>query len=310
MIAQRFTQTSARRIFLQRPTSFTSTRFSVPAIVTAYKPLLLSRPAATQTLPSITETIPHNDANALLAAQRRARPVAPHLTIYQTQIPWTLSALNRITGSLLSGGFYVFGFAYLVSPLFGWHLESSALAASFAELPTAVKVLLKFGVALPFTFHSFNGVRHLVWDSGREFANKSVVRTGQVFGSPGCLGIVEWLHVDTSTTLVAVRVVAPWVHVSNVVIDGSAPSEPKSARKALANASRLLFYQALIPPPSASPHSADLVNSKPFRPFDALQLRSTIARTSKLILPQQLISVVLLHVQIRVGIRYYVPRTV
>lgn len=37
---------------------------------------------------------------------------------------------------------------------------------------------MKFLVALPFTFHSFNGVRHLVWDSGREFANKSVVRTG------------------------------------------------------------------------------------------------------------------------------------
>ena len=74
----------------------------------------------------------------------------------------------------------MFGAAYLISPVFGWHLESSALAASFAELPTAAKVLLKFGVALPFTFHSWNGIRHLVWDTGREFANKSVVRTGQV----------------------------------------------------------------------------------------------------------------------------------
>ncbi|KAL8648026.1 MAG: hypothetical protein Q9226_006177 [Calogaya cf. arnoldii] len=133
----------------------------------------LHRPAATQ-------NVPEDEAYAILKAQRASRPIAPHLSIYQTQIPWTLSALNRITGSLLSGGFYVFGAAYLVSPLFGWHLESSALAASFAELPTAVKLLLKFGVALPFTFHSFNGIRHLVWDSGREFANKSVVRTGQI----------------------------------------------------------------------------------------------------------------------------------
>ncbi|KAL8681359.1 MAG: hypothetical protein Q9186_002502 [Xanthomendoza sp. 1 TL-2023] len=139
---------------------------------------ILCLPAAT--LPTNTETIPQTSASDLLATQRRARPVAPHLTIYQTQIPWALSALNRITGSLLSGGFYLFGACYLISPLFGWHLESSALAASFAELPTAVKLLLKFGVAVPFTFHSFNGVRHLVWDSGREFANKSVVRTGYV----------------------------------------------------------------------------------------------------------------------------------
>ncbi|KAL8729789.1 MAG: hypothetical protein Q9166_004512 [cf. Caloplaca sp. 2 TL-2023] len=173
MITQRFTQTSARRIFTQRPTSLTSTRFSTPAILTACKPLTQLRPVASQ-------TVPQNDANAILMAQRRQRPVAPHLTIYQTQIPWTLSVLNRITGSLLSGGFYIFGAAYLISPLLGWHLESSALAASFAELPTTVKVLLKFGVALPFTFHSWNGIRHLVWDSGREFANKSVVRTGQV----------------------------------------------------------------------------------------------------------------------------------
>ena len=52
------------------------------------------------------------------------------------------------------------------------------MAAAFAGWPMAVKVLCKFGVALPFTFHSFNGIRHLVWDTGREFSNKQVQRTG------------------------------------------------------------------------------------------------------------------------------------
>ena len=33
-------------------------------------------------------------------------------------------------------------------------------------------------MALPFTFHSFNGIRHLVWDVGVGFANKTVMRTG------------------------------------------------------------------------------------------------------------------------------------
>lgn len=37
---------------------------------------------------------------------------------------------------------------------------------------------VKFGVSLPFTFHSLNGVRHLVWDTGRELSNKAVQRTG------------------------------------------------------------------------------------------------------------------------------------
>lgn len=52
------------------------------------------------------------------------------------------------------------------------------MAATFGAWPLAVKGLCKMALAVPFTFHSFNGIRHLVWDTGREFANKSVVRTG------------------------------------------------------------------------------------------------------------------------------------
>ena len=52
------------------------------------------------------------------------------------------------------------------------------MAAAFGSLPVAVKVALKFGIALPFTFHSWNGIRHLVWDTGRAFANKRVVQSG------------------------------------------------------------------------------------------------------------------------------------
>jgi succinate dehydrogenase (ubiquinone) cytochrome b560 subunit len=86
--------------------------------------------------------------------------------------------LNRITGVAISGTFYIFGSAYLVSPLLGWHLDSATIAAAFGAWPVAAKILTKFVVAMPFTYHSINGVRHLVWDMGKEFANKSVIRTG------------------------------------------------------------------------------------------------------------------------------------
>ena len=125
-----------------------------------------------------TQQLKADDGYQILAKQRLNRPVSPHLSIYRPQITWYLSSLNRITGSVLSGGFYVFGFSYLIAPLFGWHLESGALAAAFGSLPVLAKVGLKFGVALPFTFHSFNGVRHLVWDMGRELSNKQVQVTG------------------------------------------------------------------------------------------------------------------------------------
>ena len=52
------------------------------------------------------------------------------------------------------------------------------MVAAFGSLPMLVKVGLKFGIALPFTFHSFNGLRHLAWDMGREMSNKAVQTTG------------------------------------------------------------------------------------------------------------------------------------
>ncbi len=52
------------------------------------------------------------------------------------------------------------------------------MAAAFGAWPVAVKVLTKMTVAFPFMFHSLNGVRHLVWDMGKELSNKQVQRTG------------------------------------------------------------------------------------------------------------------------------------
>ena len=125
-----------------------------------------------------TQKIDADAGASILAKQRLSRPVSPHLTIYRPQMTWYLSALNRITGSILSGGLYVFATAYLVAPLLGWHLESVNMAAAVATWPVALKAMLKFGIALPFSFHSWNGIRHLVWDMGLEFGNKQVIKTG------------------------------------------------------------------------------------------------------------------------------------
>lgn len=124
-------------------------------------------------------TISSKTANdQILAKQRLNRPVSPHLSIYKPQITWYASALNRITGSALSGLFYIFGAAYLVAPLTGWHLESASMAAAFATWPAALKVLTKLTLAFPFTFHSFNGIRHLAWDMGTGITNQQVKTTG------------------------------------------------------------------------------------------------------------------------------------
>lgn len=143
-----------------------------------HKPPLLTPHRALTRQVTTQKTASSSDGYEILAAQRLKRPVSPHLSIYKPQITWYASALNRISGSILSGGFYLFFAAYAVAPLLGWHLESVSLAAAFGALPLAAKLGLKFTAALPFTFHSLNGVRHLVWDMGKQIRNQQVARSG------------------------------------------------------------------------------------------------------------------------------------
>ncbi|TVY15768.1 Succinate dehydrogenase cytochrome B subunit [Lachnellula arida] len=173
MLTQRIAQQSLRRLAASQPglasQSMAFKKFAAPAAIMG---------SSLQTRPVATQPIKPSDSYEILVAQRKNRPNSPHLTIYKWQIPWILSITNRITGSVLSGAFYIFGSAYLVAPLFGWHLDSASMAAAFGAWPVAAKVLTKFAFALPFTFHSFNGIRHFVWDSGKAFKNATVIKTG------------------------------------------------------------------------------------------------------------------------------------
>ncbi|KAK2756462.1 hypothetical protein FQN54_005355 [Arachnomyces sp. PD_36] len=170
-------QQSLRRLAAQNPSAMRTSvsRFASPAAIATGK-YTQFRPAATTSNP--TASPDPSNPNQILAAQRLNRPVSPHLSIYQPQLTWYLSIFHRMTGGAVSGGLYVFATAYLVAPLFGWHLESASLAAAFGSLPLAAKFALKLGVAFPFTFHCFNGVRHMVWDFGKQLSNKQVIRTG------------------------------------------------------------------------------------------------------------------------------------
>nr|AEP22597.1 mitochondrial succinate dehydrogenase subunit C [Zymoseptoria tritici] len=170
MLAQKLTQQSLRRLALQPSTL----RFATPAAV-ALGNNSFQQQRRQVTAAAVSES---HAGNEILAKQRLNRPVAPHLAIYKPQITWYLSALNRVTGVAASGAFYAFGLLYLAAPSLGWHLESAALAASFGAWPVLLQVLTKTILALPVTFHSLNGVRHLVWDTASMITNKQVQTTG------------------------------------------------------------------------------------------------------------------------------------
>jgi len=143
----------------------------------AAKPNALPRlaMAGVQTRGASTQKMSIADSHENLASQRKQRPVAPHITIYDYNQIWLGASIwTRFTGMAFGGGLYAFAIAYLASPMTGMHLESATLAAGFAAWPAAVKVGVKFLTAWPFVFHFMAGVRHIVFDFAKGFSKKQI----------------------------------------------------------------------------------------------------------------------------------------
>ncbi|CEP22234.1 SDH6 [Cyberlindnera jadinii] len=114
----------------------------------------------------------------ILVEQRKNRPVSPHLTIYQPQLTWVLSSFHRVTGLYLAGGFYGLTCTYAFASLFGYHIDSTVIQEAFYGLNPIAQYALKAGMVFPFFFHFGNGIRHLIWDAGKELTIKGIYRTG------------------------------------------------------------------------------------------------------------------------------------
>ncbi|ORZ41113.1 hypothetical protein BCR44DRAFT_1509417 [Catenaria anguillulae PL171] len=115
---------------------------------------------------------------------KKHRPLSPHLTIYNWQLTNSLSALHRITGAATGGAFYLAGFAAAAG------LGSAELVQLAAAVPAPLFFLAKLGIAVPTSYHTFNGLRHLVWDSGRALDLKGVYQTGYAVLAATAVGTV------------------------------------------------------------------------------------------------------------------------
>ncbi|XP_033220363.1 succinate dehydrogenase cytochrome b560 subunit, mitochondrial-like [Belonocnema kinseyi] len=111
---------------------------------------------------------------------RLNRPMSPHLTIYQLQLTSALSLSHRTTGIILA--------TYAISLSFGTLLIPGGIPCFIDSvenlcLPPAVLFIGKTLLALPFTFHYANGLRHLAWDLGKFLTLKEVYTTGYVISA-------------------------------------------------------------------------------------------------------------------------------
>lgn len=78
----------------------------------------------------------------------------------------------------MAASFYALTVTYAATSILSIPFDATTLVSTFAALPLVVKVGAKAAMAFPFVFHSLNGIRHLVWDMGKELTLKGVYKTG------------------------------------------------------------------------------------------------------------------------------------
>lgn len=103
------------------------------------------------------------------------RPLSPHLQVYKFQITSVMSILHRITGvSNIIG--LIFISLLFIAASYGRE-EFDQVSGVVFSWPGKV-VLALFTLSL--CYHICNGVRHLVWDTGRGLEMSSVRRSAVV----------------------------------------------------------------------------------------------------------------------------------
>ncbi|XP_054977578.1 succinate dehydrogenase cytochrome b560 subunit, mitochondrial [Sorex araneus] len=103
------------------------------------------------------------------------RPMSPHITIYSWSLPMMMSICHRGTGVALSAGVSLFGLSALLVPgNFESHLE---LLRSLSLGPALIHSA-KFALAFPLMYHTWNGVRHLMWDLGKGLKIPQLYQSG------------------------------------------------------------------------------------------------------------------------------------
>jgi succinate dehydrogenase / fumarate reductase cytochrome b subunit len=103
------------------------------------------------------------------------RPMSPHLQVYKLPLLALLSITHRVTGVALCAGTLILVY-WLVSLAGG----PEAHASAHAVLSSVPGLIVMFGFTWALYFHFCNGIRHLVWDTGRGLSLESADRSGQI----------------------------------------------------------------------------------------------------------------------------------
>jgi succinate dehydrogenase / fumarate reductase cytochrome b subunit len=101
------------------------------------------------------------------------RPLSPHLQIYRPQLTSVLSIFHRFTGVVLS-----IGFIWLVVWLVALAVGGEYISNIHFFWKSFFGKFLLLGFLFSFSYHFFNGIRHLFWDVGLGLDIKTVYSSG------------------------------------------------------------------------------------------------------------------------------------
>jgi len=118
---------------------------------------------------------------------RGNRPLSPHLQVYRMYVTIVASGLHRITG---------FGMIVTAFLVVWWFIAAAASPAYFAIVDgiltswigTLVMLVSLWGLC----HHLLNGIRHLIWDTGRMLDTDALDRTAWfvLLGAPALTVLV------------------------------------------------------------------------------------------------------------------------
>lgn len=125
----------------------------------------------------------------------RERPLSPHLSIYKPQLTSFTSIMHRLTGLALYAGT-----AALVVWLWSAAYNAECFEGISEFLSGVIGKILLFVWTLAFYYHLGNGVRHLIWDTGRALSIPAAYRAGYIvlLFTVGATAVTWWLLVKNA----------------------------------------------------------------------------------------------------------------
>jgi len=136
------------------------------------------------------------------------RPLSPHLQVYRLPPTALISILHRMTGAALAVGslmviWWLWAAVTTISadPMImgmdpGMPPPATDFDNAMAFASSPLGILLLFGWSFALYLHLLNGIRHLVWDTGRLFEKEIATKSSYaMFGGALVLTMITWVMV-------------------------------------------------------------------------------------------------------------------